>query len=451
MKGLALCLLGAVICGRGLAGDTAYDVAVFGAGPAGLSAALAAARSGARTVLVERSASVGGTAVLSGVTNLGLFHAWGRQIVDGPCWEVVTNAVALDTGRLPDIARPMGRDHNSHCVRVNPDVYAAVAEEALRKAGVDLQLLSFPVDVSELTADGVREIRLQSDAGATTIAVRQIVDATGNAAVAQLAGAAVIREPEASRQPGTYFFHLDAKGLAFDAKALDQAQQAAIASGELEPTDVFIPMSAFVRQGGGWGNYVPGADNTTAKTRADTNWKGRAAMLRVLRFLRRQPGLERVRIVSAEPETGIRETVRIVGDMTISGEDYIFGRVHPEALCYSYWMIDPHDARTKAAKLVYLEPERVATVPLGALLPKGVKGVLVAGRSVSSDHIANSALRVQGSCMAMGQVAGTVAALAAQTKADARQIDMVRAREALRKLGAIVPEPAPQAESGGAK
>ena len=89
-----------------------------------------------------------------------------------------------------------------------------------------------------------------------------------------------MREADASRQPGTYFFRLDAKGLAFDAAALDKAQRAAIEAGELEPTDVVIPMSAFVRQGGRWGNYVQGADNSTAQTRAETNWKGRAAMLR---------------------------------------------------------------------------------------------------------------------------------------------------------------------------
>ena len=438
-KTTLILLLGATSCAFARAEPASFDVAVIGAGPAGIAAALCSARAGARTVLVERSSVLGGTAVLSGVTNLGLFHAWGRQIVDGPCWEVVTNAVVLDTGRLPDFTRPMGRHHNSHCVRVNPYVYSAVAEEALRKAGVELRLMTFPAKVSGLSPDGVRTIVLQSDAGASEIAVRQVVDATGNAAVALMAGASVVREPDASRQPGTYFFRLDAKGLAFDAAALDKAQRAAVEAGELEPTDVVIPMSAFVRQGGGWGNYVQGADNSTAQTRAETNWKGRAAMLRVLRFLRRQPGLAKVRVVFAERETGVRETVRIVGDAIITEADYAGGRVFPDALCYSYWMIDVHEALGKASKLVYLEPERVATVPLGALLPKGVNGLLVAGRSVSSDHLANSALRVQGSCMAMGQVAGVAAALAARADCDVRELDISRIREELANLGAVVP------------
>ena len=433
-------LLACILCAFVRAESASFDVAVVGAGPAGIAAALCAARTGARTVLVERSSAVGGTAVLSGVTNLGLFHAWGRQIVDGPCWEVVTNAVALDTGRLPDFRRPMGRDHNSHCVRVNPYVYSAVAEEALRKAGVELRLLTFPVKVSGLSPEGVRTITLQSDAGAQEIAVRQVVDATGNAAVALMAGASVVREPEASRQPGTYFFRLDSKGLSFDAAALDKAQRAALEAGELEPTDVVIPMSAFVRQSGGWGNYVHGADNSTAQTRSETNWKGRAAMLRVLRFLRRQPGLEKVRIVFAERETGVRETVRIVGDAIVTEADYVAGRVFPDALCYSYWMIDAHDALGKASKLLYLEPERVATVPLGALIPKGVNGLLAAGRSVSSDHLANSALRVQGSCMAMGQVAGVAASLAARAGCDVRALEVPRIREALANLCAVVPD-----------
>ena len=82
-------------------------------------------------------------------------------------------------------------------------------------------------------------------------------------------------------------------------------------------------------------------------------------------------------------------------------------------------------------------------VPLGAMLPKDVKNMLVAGRAVSSDHGANSALRVQASCMAMGQAAGVVASLAAQRHCDPRDVPLNLIRQYLREMGHIVPEEKP--------
>lgn len=84
--------LAAALCSSGVI--AAYDVVVVGAGPAGIGAALAAARAGAKTALVERDSSVGGTTVQADVTEIGLFHAWRRQIIAGPAWDLVTNAVA---------------------------------------------------------------------------------------------------------------------------------------------------------------------------------------------------------------------------------------------------------------------------------------------------------------------------------------------------------------------
>ena len=435
MKGCVVAL--AVILSLGATAQP-VDVLVVGAGPAGLAAALAAAKSGAKTMVVERSGSVGGTAVLSRVGALGLFHAWGRQIVDGPVWTVVTNAVALDGGALPDVTRPMGRNHLSHCVRVNPDLYAAVAEESLYAAGVDLRLGAFPVSLRR--ADFGWGVSVATDAGLVQVEARQIVDATGNASVAAMAGAQREKAEDAVRQPGSFFFHLTGVRGSYDPDALDRAHQEAVASGELLPTDVFVKMSDFVRNGGGWGNYIPLADNSDMAARTETNRRGRASMLRILRFLRRQPGMGNVQLALASRETGVRETYRVVGESTITGEDYLSGRLYEDALSYSYWMIDPHDARSKTAKLVYLEEGRVATVPLSAMIPKGVENLLVAGRAVSSDHLANSALRVQGSCMAIGQAAGVAAAVAARKSCDARRLDLDEVKRGLRAIGAIVPD-----------
>lgn len=102
-------------------------------------------------------------------------------------------------------------------------------------------------------------------------------------------------------------------------------------------------------------------------------------------------------------------------------------------------MVDQHNAG-KSTRLVFLEKDKVGIIPLGAMLPKGVGNMLVAGRAISSDQGANSALRVQASCMAMGQTAGVVAALAASQHCDPRDVPLDLIRKCLTDIGHIVPK-----------
>lgn len=119
------------------------------------------------------------------------------------------------------------------CVHVDPDVYSRIAEETLRKAGVQLLL---GTEVTE-----VRRVRSGWKTGPVT--GRQVVDATGSATVAALAGARRVREPDESRQPGSFFFWLDSEGLEFDWAAVNQAYREAVERGEMLPTDVHVGMS----------------------------------------------------------------------------------------------------------------------------------------------------------------------------------------------------------------
>ena len=406
-----------------------YDVAVVGGGPAGIGAALASAKTGAHTILIERDYRVGGTTVQAEVTDIGLFHAWRQQIIAGPVWELVKKAVADAGGTLPDFTKQEHDKWMESCVKVDPKVYSRVAEEMLRNAGVELLLNT------EITSIKGTDFGWQVG----SVSARQVVDATGNATIAALAGANRIQSREKVRQPGSYFFWLSSKGVKFDTQTIKRAHKEAIEKGELLPTDIYVGMDWFIRKGGGSGAYVPLADNSTPEARAETNRRGYEVRNRVIAFVRRQPGLEHIEVTSSASEVGVRETYRIIGEKTITEHDYLAGYIPEDALSWSYWMVDQHNASTSGARLVFHKEGVKGTIPLGAMLPKGVGNMLVAGRAVSSDHGANSALRVQASCMAMGQAAGVVAALAATRQCDPRNVPLELARKKLTDIGHIVP------------
>ena len=138
-----------------------------------------------------------------------------------------------------------------------------------------------------------------------------------------------------------------------------------------------------------------------------------------------------------QPEVSFRESYRIHGETIITVDDYTAGKVFDDAICYAFYPVDLHTKTGVRPKP--LKPGTVPTVPLRALIPKGSRNIIVAGRCVSSDRLANSGLRVQASCMAMGQVAGATAALAAAGNTAPLQVPLADIRDMLGEHGAIVP------------
>ena len=277
--------------------------------------------------------------------------------------------------------------------------------------------------------------------GLERITGRVLIDATGDANAVGLAGCALVAHEE--RQPGTLTVTLDGYDIHdVDGRRLQQAFDEAMNTGELTPRE-----SVFVRHNimnllqarGDNCTHIAHVDGRTSAGRSEAEISARVSLLRVYRFLRRQPGLEHLEIAFMAPECGIRETVTIRGETTITHNDYVSGRLWDDAVCYSFYPIDLHYTAGGGIDTRSLQPDTFPTVPRGALVPRGSRRMLVAGRCLSSDREANSALRVQATCMACGQAAAVLAGRVVREGTSVMTVDMRLVYDNLRAHKAIVP------------
>lgn len=416
-----------------------FDIVVIGAGTAGTIAAIQAGRLGLRTLLVEKNGMPGGTTTVAAVNFPGLFHAWGRQIIAGIGWELVSGAVALTGARLPDFTQIPER-HWQQQVRVNRALYAALACEAIEGAGVEALFHAMPASAEE--NDSGVQVTLCTKTGLQTITARALIDASGDATAAAMAGYPLVAHE--TRQPGTLMLTLSGyNAAALNASALQNAFREALDRGELTPQDgVFVRNNivGFLRAQGDNCTHIPGIDGRASAGRSAAEINSRISLLRVFRFLRRQPGLENFEVTFMAPECGVRETVTIQGEATVTHADYVSGRLWDDAVCYSFYPIDLHHAAGGGIDTRPLQPGAFPTVPRGALIPRGSRRLLVAGRCLSSDREANSALRVQATCMACGQAAAAVAAHAIWEDTTVMGAAMDGILGTLREHNAIIPE-----------
>ena len=378
---------------------TETDVLVVGGGTAGTIAAIQAARAGAKVVLVERGSQLGGTITTGGVSFPGLFDAWGKQIIAGIGWELVKDSVELDGGKLPDFSEIPAR-HWQNQVLINPFLYAILAEEKCEQAGVQINYYEFPYAITK-TANGW-QVDCVGFGTERRVLCKQIIDCTGGAEVVGMLKLPRLREEE--RQPASMLFKLDNPN--------NPGRLSGTVSGLLDSL------------------YIHGADSANSRTVTAANLAGRKAVLEKVRTSKK-------RLMHLQPESSFRENYRIEGETIITVADYTSGRLFDDAVCYAFYPVDLHTKH--GVKPEPLTKGTVPTIPLSALVPKGSLNIIVAGRCVSSDRLANSGLRVQASCMAMGQAAGAAAALAAEGNRTPLEVPLKDIRKMLSKNGAIVP------------
>ncbi len=405
-----------------------FDVAVLGGGTVGVFAAISAAKTGAKTVLVEKNARLGGTVTAGGVNYPGLFYAWGKQIIGGPCWEAIERTARLGGATIPAFAYKPAH-HWEEQILLDKLVYTKVLSDMCREAGVTVMTNAMLSAACE-ERDGL-SLLITDKAGLLSVKAETAVDASGDATLAVILGYETVRS--AVQQPATLDNHLCGYTReAVDLIDLKEKWEACPLAGKtpLQRVLWYLDIAKI-------NSHVDSVAADLPDCRARLEEKAIDELYAHIAVLKTVRGLENLQVDRLADEVGVRETVRIVGEYTVTAEEYVRGEKYEDAICNAFYPVDLHVEQ--GIEQTFLSDGVVPTVPYRALIPKGASRLLCAGRLVSSDTYANSALRVQAPCMAMGQAAGVAAAIAARTGESVRALPIEKIREALSALGAILP------------
>lgn len=405
------------------------DVVVIGGGTAGVFAAISAAKNGVKTILVEKNSTLGGTVTTGGVNFPGLFFAWGKQIIAGPCWDSVMQTVKLGGAMLPEFQyKP--EEHWHEQIRLNMFVFRSVLFKMCLENNVEVLTNSMVSSVKE-DADGVALLITAKD-GTYQINAKVVIDATGDANVASLAGYSTVKS--ATQQPATPQNHI----IGYDFEEIDFEQLHQNFNKANFPSQITENKIKSCLRNHKFDIHIPCRDAETSEGRTKLEYDAIELVLNLYTFCRGIRGLENLQVDYYAEETGVRETVRIVGETTLTAEDYINGKHFEDSVCYAFYPIDLHIIN--GIKQKFFEDNKIGEIPYGALIPKGAKRILCAGRCISTDTDANSAVRVQAPCMATGQVAGCAAAISAKNNIVVKEIPFHMLCRSLKEINAIVPK-----------
>jgi hypothetical protein len=420
-------------------GKQTYDVLVAGGGPSGIAAAVAAARLGADTLLVERYGFLGGAGTAMMVNPWMSYWASGGsnvQLIFGVLQELIDRMTAMGM-----------YGHPKQKTAFDPEALKVAAEQLCQEAGVKLLYHSFLGEAVMMDESGTRidAVKFANKAGLVEMKANVYVDATGDADLAALAGAEVEkgREVDSLSQPMTLNFRManvDMDRLPSRA-AITEQYKAAKRRGDIQcPREDVLWFYA----------NQPGVIhfNTTRVVRKDaTNpWElteaeieGRRQVQQLVAFLKAEvAGFEEAYLQTTAPQIGVRESRRVVGEYRLTAEELLTSCRFEDVIARGSYPVDIHNPDGEGTILKHLPQGEWYDIPFRALVPKKIENLLIGGRPISATHEAHSAIRVQPIAMAIGQAAGTAAALCATGHVKPRELDVRQVQEALTRQGAVL-------------
>ena len=405
------------------------DVLVAGGGPAGLGAAIAASRLGVKTLLVERMAFLGGVAAIGLGMTINQMRPGGK-----PRSRVHEHLIE----RLRRFGSEAYR-FEDHALVTNTEYLKLAAFQALEDVGCDYLLHSF---ISNAIVDGdiVKGVVVNTKSGPLRINAKRVVDATGDGDVCFFAGCPMEkgREGDGFLSPMTSLFVLGgvdvAKVMEYQKedrgfiKLLKEGRRAGYELPErmhMRPT--IYPGCVYVNHAGTKLHGVFDGTDVRDLTRAERIMRQQA--IDVLRFLKERQvlGFEHTYLEQVSAWAGVRETRRIIGEYVLTEDDAKSGARFPDAVARRFGFLD--------IGFVRYEEMLPHDVPYRSLIPKKIDNILASGRNISATHVAASAGKSMGNCMATGHAAGLAAMLSIQENVTPRELDVKLVQKVLREDG----------------
>lgn len=425
------------------------EVVVLGGGPAGIAAAVAAARTGATTLLLERYGFLGGMGTAAMVTNFCGLHAHIngsiQQIVRGVADDLLARLDRLDGLLPPHLVKDPGGGPGTAAQAYDTSAYKLAADDLMAAAGVDVHFHTFGVG-AVMDGGRIAALIVENKSGRGAIRAGMFIDCSGDADLAHWAGAPCDKGGEDGflAYPTTMF----RLGNVDDGRALSEGKPNLAALIAAAEGDYDLPRKTGIinpqPHSGEWrcnltqisrdGGPIDGSDWHDL-TFAEK--EGRRQVQEYFRFLKeRVPGFEQAYLLETAPQIGIRETRRIIGEAVLSGEDVLACRDFPDSIGCNGWPLEQH--LKGSAKWTFLKGRGYHQIPFASTLPKGVDNLLVAGRCASTTQDGQASLRVSGPCFAMGQAVGTAAAMAGAAGRRPGEIDIAALQARLRSDGAFL-------------
>ncbi len=417
-----------------------YDVIVCGGGPAGLVAATAAARNGARTLLIERYGFVGGMATSALVTPISEFRHFGKQHIGGIPFELMTRAAELGGA---EVSRESGN------FPANDEIMKLAAQRLLLEAGVTPLYHSWFSDVV-VAGDRLTHVVVQNKRGRVAYEGAVFVDCTGDADVVRAAGYETVKSDVL--QPASLWFQLGG----VDTDALSPLFGDAV--------DAMLPVSQEIRGrllelnaageipifGGPWINRFfhdgmvsinllrEATDASDPERFTRTECSMREQLHHIIQVLRREfPEFKDCWLAKSGIQTGVRETYHIVGLYRLQRDDILVPKAFPDTVAKGAHVIDVHSTDSNEQNGLVV-PRQEYNIPFRCLVPAGSVNLVTAGRCLDADGSGFGSARVMATCMAMGQGAGTAAALSLTHGYGMSDMDFALLHSTLAEQGAVV-------------
>jgi hypothetical protein len=420
-----------------------YDVVVCGGGPAGFIAAIASSREGAKTAIVEQYGFLGGMATAGLVNPLSVFTYNNEKVIGGIPWEFIERLQGMG-GAL--IEKPLGN------VAFEPELYKLCCQRMMIEAGVDMYMHSY-ISGCVCNETSVSHIIIENKNGSEAIESDIFIDCTGDADLAAMAGVPMQHDHNNPLQPLSTYFVLG--GVDTESPTIKEAMhhnKQGVNCHCMPVRDKLLALSESLgipEFGGPWfcttlqpgvvtvnmtrtsGNACDNRDFTRAESEL------REDVFKMAKILKENfEEFKDSYVTHVAVHAGIRETRRIKGVYTITGEEYVNAYRYQDNVSRGAHPIDIHVARGATQNVTFLKTP--AFVPYRALIAENYPNLIVAGRSISADKTAFASLRVQASCMGIGQAAGVAAAICATAKCNVQDVNIGVLTEKLRFLGAAI-------------